>query len=98
MFWYRAPALARCARIDVIVPGKPFLYGPLVTDNQKEMPMTTIMPTDKNLRNAIAWIEERRHGHPDLKRLMAEAATHFNLTPVEELALAKFYREETAAL
>ena len=56
--------------------------------------MTTIMPTDKNLRNAIAWIEERRREHPDLKRLMADAATRFNMTPVEELALAKFYRDE----
>lgn len=96
--WYRAPALARGLGIDVIVPGKPLRYGPVVTDNQKEMPMTPIMPTDKNLRNAIAWIEERRHADPDLKRLIAEAATHFNLTPVEEVALAKFYREETAAL
>ncbi len=56
--------------------------------------MTTIMPTDKNLRNAIAWIEDLRHERPDLKQLIAAAATHFNLTPVEELALAKFYRDE----
>lgn len=56
--------------------------------------MTTIMPTDKNLRNAIAWIEDHRRERPDLQRLMAEAATRFNMTPVEELALAKFYRDE----
>ena len=59
--------------------------------------MTTIMPTDKNLRNAIAWIEEHRHGEADLRDLMAQAATRFNLTPMEELALAKFYREEESA-
>ena len=59
--------------------------------------MTTIMPTDKNLRNAIAWIEEHRSGGADLRDLMARAATRFNLTPVEELALAKFYREEASA-
>lgn len=59
--------------------------------------MTTIMPTDKNLRNAIAWIEEHRRGDTDLRDLMAQAATRFNLTPVEELALAKFYREEASA-
>ena len=59
--------------------------------------MTTIMPTDKNLRNAIAWIEEHRRGDADLRDLMARAATRFNLTPVEELALAKFYRDEASA-
>lgn len=59
--------------------------------------MTTIMPTDKNLRNAIAWIEEHRRGEAGLRDLMAQAATRFNLTPMEELALAKFYREEEAA-
>lgn len=58
--------------------------------------MTTIMPTDKNLRNAIAWIEEHRREVPDLNALMARAATRFNLTPMEELALAKFYREEAS--
>ncbi|GAB6112595.1 hypothetical protein [Desulfomicrobium salsuginis] len=59
--------------------------------------MTTIMPTDKNLRNAIAWIEEHRRGDADLKGLMAQASTRFNLTPTEELALAKFYLDEVAS-
>jgi hypothetical protein len=58
--------------------------------------MTTIMPTDKNLRSAITWIEEHRREQPDVNQLMAQAATRFNLTPVEELALARFYREEAA--
>jgi len=58
--------------------------------------MTTIMPTDRNLRNAIAWIEERRREQGSLKQLMAEAATQFNLTPMEELALAKFYQDEAS--
>lgn len=53
--------------------------------------MTTIMPTDKNLRHAIAWIEEHRRNQPDLTRLMGEASLRFNLTPMEELALTKFY-------
>jgi len=58
--------------------------------------MTTIMPTDKNLRNAIAWIEEYRREQPDVHQLMAQAATRFNLTPLEEQALAKFYRDEVS--
>jgi len=56
--------------------------------------MTTIMPTDKNLRPAIAWIEEHRREKRDLRELMTEAATRFNLTPLEELSLAKFYHSE----
>ena len=56
--------------------------------------MTTIMPTDKNLRNAIAWIEEHRAELPDLPRLMSEASRRFNLTPIEEVALARFYRDQ----
>lgn len=89
-----APEWENCSRIERIVPLKPLLYGPLGTDNEKEPPMNTIMPTDKNLRNAIAWIEDRRREPHDLKRLLADAATRFNMTPMEEVALAKFYREE----
>ncbi|NLW82120.1 MAG: hypothetical protein GXY42_10675 [Desulfovibrionales bacterium] len=58
--------------------------------------MTTIMPTDRNLRNAIAWIEEHRRDGKALKDLMAEAGSRFNMTPVEELALAKFYSDEAS--
>lgn len=58
------------------------------------MPMTTIMPGDKNLRNAIAWIQDRRLEEPDVKKLVARAAMQFDLTPPEELALAKFYQED----
>jgi hypothetical protein len=65
-----------------------------VQTTSKEKPMTTIMPGDKNLRNAIAWIEERRRENPDLQKLMAQASTKFDLTPPEEVALARFYREE----
>lgn len=61
--------------------------------DNKGKTMTTIMPADKNLRTAIAWIEGRR-SESALKTLMAQAATRFNLTPVEELALAKFYRDD----
>ncbi|NCD24599.1 MAG: hypothetical protein EOL86_03250 [Deltaproteobacteria bacterium] len=55
--------------------------------------MTTIMPTDKNLRNAIAWIEDHVPNRENLTRLMDEAGRRFNLTPLEEEALARFYRD-----
>lgn len=56
--------------------------------------MDTIMPTDRNLRNAIAWIEERRKDGKDLTMLLSEAGARYNLTPLEEQALLKFYRDE----
>lgn len=59
--------------------------------------MTTIMPADKNLRNAIAWIEEHRQDGKDLKSLMAEAGGRFNLTPLEEQALLRFYQNGGSA-
>jgi hypothetical protein len=65
-----------------------------VQTTSEEKQMTTIMPGEKNLRNAIAWIEECRRDNPELHKLMAQAATKFDLTPPEELALERFYREE----
>ncbi len=70
--------------------------GLSVRTTQKEMPMTTIMPGDKNLRNAIAWIQDHRLDEPDVRKLVAQAATKFDLTPPEELALAKFYQEDAS--
>lgn len=58
--------------------------------------MTTILPTDKNLRAAIAWIEERRKDRNDLVALLGEAGMRFNLTPREGLALARFYDQAGA--
>lgn len=56
--------------------------------------MSTIMPTDRNLRNAIAWIEEYRKDGKELTMLLSEAGARFNLTPLEEQALLKFYHDE----
>lgn len=57
--------------------------------------MPTIMPTDKNLRDAIAWIEEQRAGGKSTPALMSEAGARYNLTPLEEQALLRFYEQET---
>lgn len=59
--------------------------------------MTTIMPTDKNLRHAIAWIEEQRTSKANLTQLMDQAAMRYNLTPLEQAALARFYEDEDQA-
>lgn len=56
--------------------------------------MPTIMPTDKNLRDAIAWIEEQRAGCKSSRELMSEAGARYNLTPLEEQALLRFYEQE----
>lgn len=59
--------------------------------------MPTIMPTDKNLCHAIAWIEEHRLSQRALAQLMSEAGQRFNLGPLEEQALARFYVDQAAA-
>lgn len=53
--------------------------------------MTTIMPTDKNLRPAVAWIEDGRRDGKDVAALVREAGMRFNLTPLEECKLADIY-------
>ena len=58
--------------------------------------MPTIMPTDRNLREAIAWIEERRGEGGDVCALMAEAGPRYNLSPLEEQGLSRFYEREDA--
>ncbi len=55
--------------------------------------MTTILPTDKNLRPAVAWIEEGRKEGKDVASLVREAGMRFNLTPLEECKLADIYAE-----
>ena len=58
--------------------------------------MPTIMPTDRNLREAIAWIEERRGEGGDVCAFMVEAGPCYNLIPLEEQALSRFYEREDA--
>ncbi len=58
--------------------------------------MSTIMPTDQNIRQAVAWIEEARKDGKDLAALLAEAGMRFNLSPMEEQKLADIYQDQIA--
>lgn len=59
--------------------------------------MTTIMPTDRNIRQAVAWIEEERKDGKDLAALLTEAGMRFNLSPMEECKLADIYQEQISS-
>ena len=59
--------------------------------------MTTIMPTDHNIRQAVAWIEEERKDGKDLAALLTEAGMRFNLSPMEECKLADIYQEQISS-
>ena len=56
--------------------------------------MSTIMPEGKNLRNALAWVEENLKEGKQLDSLLAEAGMRFNLTPKEDVFLSRFYRKK----
>ncbi len=45
-----------------------------------------ILPEGASLRNALRWLDERARESPDVPRgrLLAEAATRFDLTPADE--------------
>ncbi|NCC25764.1 MAG: hypothetical protein EOM25_11325 [Deltaproteobacteria bacterium] len=59
--------------------------------------MSTIIPEGKNLRNALAWVEEGLKEGKRLDILLTEAGMRFNLAPLEDQFLAKFYRKKIEA-
>lgn len=57
--------------------------------------MTTIMPHSELLRKAVAHIDETLAQNPDqsLACLLTDAGLRFNLSPLEEEFLARFFKE-----
>ncbi|MCF8030811.1 MAG: hypothetical protein K9K39_07950, partial [Desulfohalobiaceae bacterium] len=55
--------------------------------------MTTIMPEEKKVQDALRWISARR-GEKEIKELIREASFQFNLTPKNEEYLYRLLREE----
>ncbi|GAB6886802.1 hypothetical protein JCM13304A_03000 [Desulfothermus okinawensis JCM 13304] len=53
--------------------------------------MSTIMPEEKKLRDAITWISENRGKKKD-PDLVKEASFRFNLNPKEEEYLLRVFR------
>jgi len=46
--------------------------------------MSTIVPEDKKVRDAIHWISEHKDEYREIKKLLEEAIFHFNLSPNQE--------------
>ncbi len=54
--------------------------------------MATIMPEEKNARRAIKWIGEELQEGQKLDDLLMKAGMMFNLSPIQEQFVAKFFR------
>lgn len=55
--------------------------------------MSTIMPEDKKIRQAVQWVDEKMKEGGKLDLLLSEAGMRFNLGPREEEFLYKFFQE-----
>ncbi|MFZ2447168.1 MAG: hypothetical protein WAW37_12485 [Syntrophobacteraceae bacterium] len=57
--------------------------------------MATIMPEGDAIRKAIKWISAELTEHPerDVRKLVNEAVTRFDLSPKDAEFLMNFYRE-----
>ncbi len=54
--------------------------------------MTTIMPEEKNARRAVKWIGEELQEGKKLDTLIREAGMRFNLSPIQEQFVIKFFK------
>ncbi len=55
--------------------------------------MSTIVPEEKKVQDALKWISEYRD-KKDIKSLIQEASLKFNLSPKEEKYLYHLFKEE----
>ena len=60
-------------------------------------PMATVMPHEELVRRALQYISERRQASPELSfdALLDDASLRFNLSPRDQEALERLYREQT---
>jgi len=58
--------------------------------------MSTIMPKEKRVRDALIWISENREEGKDEAKLLQEAIFRYNLTPREEEYLRHLFRQSEA--
>jgi hypothetical protein len=66
------------------------------TINEKEPHMTTVQPDSENIRKAAKWVIEERKYNPNqsLGKLIEEAGSKFDLSPLETDFLERFIRDE----
>ncbi|WP_291318599.1 hypothetical protein [Desulfonatronospira sp.] len=60
--------------------------------------MSTIMPEDKKIRQAVKWVDEGIQDGKKLSRLLDEAGMRFNLGPREEEFLYNFFKKNKQGL
>ncbi len=56
----------------------------------------SIMPKGEDLRKAVKWISAEREADPEvtLSKLVDQAGTKFNLSPIDCEFLSRFFKEE----
>ena len=56
----------------------------------------SIQPEGENVRRAVKWISDENKYNPgkSLKQLVEAASLKFNLSPLDESYLLKFYQED----
>lgn len=57
--------------------------------------MSGLVPHSELTKRAIAWICEQQEQGGKLSRLIAEAGVRFNLGPLDEEFLSRFFAEKT---
>jgi hypothetical protein len=55
--------------------------------------MTTVMPQSELMRQAVAWISERKASGTSLAKILEEAGMRFNLSPKDQDFLREFFAE-----
>jgi len=58
--------------------------------------MTAILPQGDDMRKAVTWLSEEKKDHPekDIRTLIDQACTKFDLSPKEADYLMKFASQE----
>jgi hypothetical protein len=67
-----------------------------ITIYEKEPHMTTVQPDSENIRRAAKWVIEERKYNPkqSLGKLIEEAGSKFDLSPLETEFLERFVKDE----
>ena len=56
--------------------------------------MSTIMPKEKKVRDALQWVSEQTARGQDRKKALQEAVFQYNLDPKQEDYLYRLYAEQ----
>lgn len=60
--------------------------------------MSTIIPDEKKVSDALQWMSEHRESYSDRKKLLEDAVFHYNLNPKQEQYLYRIFLESTQDL